>query len=449
MMKLYQKRWFAYLFVISYGVLLSACMSGKVIPTVAQANDYQNIAVFTPYTMPTESPTAVLARTRTLFPSPTKIFSISPSLTPTPTVTSKSLPVSRSTPTSAFQERCAVFENKVPDDTNLLGNLIFRTLRGVYYYDTNSMQKRLFPVSFEGTRDLTISPNRKWLAYTKIAISSNGYTATDRYLHVIDSEGRQVDLSYWIINWQYLLGWVDDQRISLEIPPYPDGTVTILNPFTGQYLNSSYSLPDLSSHGLISHNSDLSGFIYVSASEWGNDTIIYNLATGRLVWKGHTWEELQWFSDGSQVVVLSSNIGQDDRLLSVNIERGEIKKLVGAGSLGISSKRISSIGEFALSPDDKFISVWLSYQTSSTSYTKSLVLIDLVNNRIVDTCMQSDGYVGHAPVWSPDSQWLAVSYLVREEMYSYAHKMVLLNTNSMKAYELTDGIEPIVWMAAP
>lgn len=41
-------------------------------------------------------------------------------------------------------------------------------------------------------------------------------------------------MSYWLLDWQYLIGWQDNQRLIIAAPGYPAGNFLILNPFTRQ-----------------------------------------------------------------------------------------------------------------------------------------------------------------------------------------------------------------------
>ena len=107
--------------------------------------------------------------------------------------------------------------------------------------------------------DFVPSPDRKWVAYTAETYTktrqrydySRYYYYFDNYrlnsltLEVQNAEGRKLDMSYWMVDWQYILGWLDNRHLVLSISKYPAGSVVICNPFTMEWKVFTPSLPNL------------------------------------------------------------------------------------------------------------------------------------------------------------------------------------------------------------
>ena len=93
------------------------------------------------------------------------------------------------------------------------------------------MSRRASPFTAEGyASDFSVSPDGKWLAYLDITREHNGQKG--RVLKVANAEGRHLDMAYWLINWQWIVGWRDDKTLLLFVPGYPGGDYIFLNPFT-------------------------------------------------------------------------------------------------------------------------------------------------------------------------------------------------------------------------
>lgn len=164
----------------------------------------------------------------------TALPTAAPSETPSPTATTPALP--SSTPPNAYAQECITIEDDLPADLGADGALLLYGGRyasvwnnTMFHFDLMSHRRSPLPYS---AVELARSPDGKWLAYLQLGYDGLG-RVSDRFLRVTDAEGRHLNLSYWGLNWQTLIGWQDAEHLLLHVPGQSGSNYILLNPFTG------------------------------------------------------------------------------------------------------------------------------------------------------------------------------------------------------------------------
>jgi hypothetical protein len=367
------------------------------------------IAIVTASAIPSPILTSTLAPTRTNIPDPSVKITYTPIMT--------------------FQEQCYFIDNQILPDKNMAGNLIFNNDSGTYSYDLGKMQLHRFAEIPYYHDQFTLSPDHKWLAYIEVIYAPDGHSSAKRLLQIINSEGRHLDLSYWVADWQWILNWIDNKSLSLEIPNYPDGTVTILNPFSGKTYEIFFTLPDLdkySIHNLSSINSTLTGIVYSGKS---GEEIIYNIFAKTNLFSYSYFPEAIWSTNGREIAVIN-NLG----LILIDLDGNQTQVIVG-------------VENFTWSPDSQLIAFWVGNEKNW-----QLALMDIHSQKVIYTCINDDSYYPDgSPVWSPDSQKFVVNRDVDlgstpQNYYNFETQTVLVDINQRKAYRIPGQMKPIAWM---
>ncbi len=213
--------------------------------TPKPTNTHVPTITLTPTPIHTNTPTP--KSTKSLFAQPTKSSTPKALLTPTNTPA----PSDTTTPIVSIQQKCVTIEDHFPDNINTSGSLLLYDWTTPKWSIFNfQLRQRLsspfptsitpfdyypFAVSEARLAEYAFSPDAKWMAYIEIAFDDSGLRTKARYLRLMSVDGRKQDLSYWSIDWQWIIGWIDNQRIALLIPGFANGTVVVLKPFTGQW----------------------------------------------------------------------------------------------------------------------------------------------------------------------------------------------------------------------
>lgn len=201
-------------------IILTACSARTAIKSAPSAIAQAPAATFTPLAI------AAATSTATQPPAPSK--TPAPSLTPAMATT---------TPTVGYAQVCVTMEQELPADLGASGALLL--YGGRYASEWNNtmfhfdlMSHRRSPVPYSAL-SLSLSPDGRWLAYIQQGYDELG-RVKDRLLRVTDAEGRHLNLSYWGLNWQTLLGWLDAEHVLLQVPGFSGGDYISLNPLTGE-----------------------------------------------------------------------------------------------------------------------------------------------------------------------------------------------------------------------
>lgn len=335
-------------------------------------------------------------------------------------------------PTITVEQECIPIEEQVPDDLVLSGVWVRNEITP---YIENLDEHVDYIVPFEGgglLDEMAVSPDGKYLAYIDYyykSVTEYRKVVEKRILRVIKSSGHSLPMDYWVEDWQYILGWVDNRNIALFTG---NNEVIILNPFTGgwerfqqpQWLNS-----DNSNYWKIPHYSPT--LEWVLARPDYRSLALQSVQTGETVWQADYIDSFTWSADGSVLAVASSKF-------IYMITRG--KQLA---QYHIGNIEADSIRTIRLSPDGRKFA-FTNYDPAVYEY--ELFIFDVTPLKVSRLC--TDGFtVSNIPIWSPDSR-----YIVQEIYDSYYEQFdVLIDTQQMRAYKLISGCcqHRIVWLAKP
>jgi hypothetical protein len=80
--------------------------------------------------------------------------------------------------------------------------------------------------------DMAVSPDGRYLAYIDSYLDDTGNRTKSRILRIINSSGHALPMNYWIVDWQWLIGWTDNQHLAIFTG---SKEILILDPFTGRW----------------------------------------------------------------------------------------------------------------------------------------------------------------------------------------------------------------------
>ena len=302
----------------------------------------------------------------------------------------------------------------------------------------------IYPISPDNySTNYDLSPDGKWLAYLEKSFDNTNNKETKRYLRLMDSDGRKYDLPFWSLDWQWLIGWVNNQQIALMDPRNLEGTITILDPFSKETKELLPTFPHIQSTSSKYHNrpenfyynSSLSHVVYLEeADDW--DTVIYDVNLKKIVWNGDKdmFGKLEWSPDGTKIVFEKYTAVNNKALVRITKDGDE--------TILWKITDIYTNIQFSLSPNSKYLAAWLDYSSDK----RSLSIINMETNEIIDYCI--DGHIAYqfSPFWSPDNKYVAFPVFDdQKKMLS----TVILDKQLGQAYKISDNDIVFGWMATP
>jgi len=308
--------------------------------------------------------------------------------------------------------------------------------------------------------DFAISPNGKWIAFLESTYDAAGKTI-GRYLAVADANGTKSELPTWsFVNVQWLIGWINDQQIALQIPGKPIGTVVTLNPFNGKVdfiPPPTSNLLDIGYGGFypgqVLYDPSLTHVLYVDGLKWEElKYVLKDLSTHQVLWEDEfSYGDIpKWSPDGKSYALFRPDHKVDPLYSSAREYLFQVT-LEGQAS-PLTRTQPMSQEVWSWSPNGQFIAIWLvpvDYHQSNY-YTRSLNVIDLRNNSSIDYCLETDDiFSDWPPIWSPNSQYVAIPIEVNPFEWNYYWKTIIVDIQNNKAYEIMDNVVPVGWMAEP
>jgi hypothetical protein len=353
--------------------------------------------------------------------------------TPTPPPTLESTPTSTPQATVDLLEECIPVEEEMPDDLNLSGIWVrnrgkpyLETMDGSTAYGLPLQGGGIFSTSH---RDMAVSPDSRHLAYIDSYLDDTGKRTNHRILRIISSSGRSLPMDYWIIDWQWLIGWTDNQHIAMLTG---NKELLVLEPFIGKWekLQQPSWLDNLDYYYYGYQGPLYSPNLNAVLFESGPVFELRNTQNGRIIYKKdgylNPWET-DWSADGSALA-----IGRGNFLHLITGDQQAIE--LEADEFGIDR-----FDDPELSPDGRKLAF-------SSQWSGKWFLFDIERGEIRKLCSEQFDYWEPA-VWSPDGR-----FVVQEADKSYLDQVdLLIDTQQLRAYELTSGQyqHRLVWMAEP
>ncbi len=372
-----------------------------------------------------------LDRPLVTMPPPATLPVITDTATPPPTI--EIIPTSTPQATVDLLEECIPVEEKMPDDLNLSG--IWVRNRGRPYLET--MDGRMaYGVPLRGggifstsQSDMAVSPDGRYLAYIDSYLDDTGKRTDRRILRIISSSGHSLPMDYWIIDWQWLIGWMDNQHIAILTG---NRELLLLEPFTGKWekLQQPPWLGNIDYYYYGYQGPFYSPGLEAVLIQSGPVFELRDVQSGKTIHRGdgylNPWD-LDWSANGSTLAI---GLGK-----SLNVITGDQQVI----ELDASKFDIDSVNYPRLSPDGQKL-VFTSY------WSGKLFLFDIKQFEIRKLCSDEFNYWENA-VWSPDGR-----FVVQEADPLYSDQLdLLIDTQQLHAYKLPSGQyqHRLVWLAEP
>ena len=370
-----------------------------------------------------------------------------PTLTITPTrvvpgPTSTSAPV---VPPTALvpTEECIRLAAKLPADLGLSGVWVINEgspyLENIQDHMNYTLPKKGEGLFSTASGDMAISPDGTHLAYIDKFYETVNKRAEQRILRVVRSSGHALDMSFWSENWQWLIGWVDNQNLAIATAK---GEVVILNPITGKW--HIFTQPERIVKSIATeHNAYYYGTasmlaeLYSPTLEWSLERsdsaglTVKNVSSGKTVLETESDAQTVWSADGATLAVVS-------KTAAMIFKKGRLD-----ASFNLSPLGIDYLSNVKLSPDGHKLTF-----SAPRDYKEQLIVLDLAQNRLGRACASGFETAWYAnPSWSADGRFLvAAGYDANSNPVD-----VLVDTQEMRAYLLASGYyqHRIAWLAKP
>lgn len=284
--------------------------------------------------------------------------------------------------------------------------------------------------------NLTVSPSGQHMAYIDSYLSGDPTRTEKRGLRVIRSSGHSLDMSYWPEEWQWVLGWVDDQNLALYTS---NKEIVILNPLTGAW--RTFEQPDW----LAKADNHYYGYRnlpgYSPNLEWvidrtdNNGVSLKDVHTGKTVWEkgGDSWTDWTWSSNNTTTTITSGNT-------IYVVKNGQQTAAFNLDALGYSHPYNISLS---------FDGQKLAFSTSADGdyFDRQLTILDITENKLARLCDDEYSSAWNGPIWSPDGRFV----LQKVHNSRYRAFDVLVDTQTQHAYFSESGYYegPIAWLAKP
>jgi hypothetical protein len=390
------------------------------------------------------------------------------SLTLTLTPTSTPLPSATPTPTAPpqpFQDHCLEVLPTLPQNARSDGVLIlfddYKQPLAVLR-DMKTGQEIPLPEQ-ENIDHLKVSPDGRWMAYwLHQSLPGNAGLSASQVV-IAGADGRPYKLIPWEEGWEYIAGWLDNERVLINKmgkDRYDIDSLIVLNPFTGQRTEFAPIYPQMEGTdptwwnlGRMVFDPTLTRVVYPSYDIGKPRSIVLwdvtnnqHLASVSVILASNP--EPKWSPDGRQVLVEALTSDEPSSAGTYNVELysiafdGQVTQLTHFSDVHPQVYP----DEFSWSPDGQKIAFWI--QAVSEPYKhQQLAVLDMTTGNVTNYCIPGFLY-GRAgrPVWSPNGQQLAVQNLYDEQNNSHT---ILVDIVNGWAARIAEGLTPVGWMVSP
>jgi dipeptidyl aminopeptidase/acylaminoacyl peptidase len=305
-------------------------------------------------------------------------------------------------------------------------------------YEVPTMQKDPYRLS-----DMHLSPDRTTLAYYENFLNANGEYEKS-IMWVTNTRGEVLAQMTLSSRDAAQFHWLDNDHLQIySQKTYRDGTIGILNPYSGEWQQLTNDLPNLFQiryteliPWLVEYNRDLDLVVYLGQSDDGKSgPVVWDISAQKIIWQyldAGTNYAIPLWSPTSKEVAIVTNDGQ----LYVIDEDGLVNQLPELGTQ-------NNVRSFSWSPDGNVIAFWNAYDNFERS---RLMIYDTRTNQVTDFCITAEETSGSDPVWSPDSQMFFAHVPIIKDDGSFSSATILVDIAQNTAYSLSREPKPLEWM---
>jgi WD40 repeat protein len=327
-------------------------------------------------------------------------------------------------------------------------------------------------IAAEGERqsEFAVSPGRKLMAYSRVVLDASEKVVKDE-LVIASADGQQQKAIPWEEGWSHIVGWLDDQRVVINLFKRQENlvqmyaTFLVLDPFTGkrQMLRPDFPavydvprIPDWYGWSITAYDPTLTRVVYpmFTGNGYEHTYVIWDLKRNRILARLDAVFKMasdylpapRWSPDGSRLVVEGSLTTPPAFETFLVSRDGQIEQLT-----NLYAYEKARLSGYSWSPDGRYIATWLNTSSLRETREAELVVVDTLTKQITDYCIRVK-YGGEeygdellAPIWSPGGKQLIV-----QDWYEKDHRRVILvNPGHSFAVPIVEDMEPAGWMLEP
>lgn len=418
-------------------------------------------------------------------PSPTLAPTVAATAFP-PTATDQPDPTPSATlsltanppPAAHLSIRCFAILAERPLTLTSSGTWLFASASNdaVYVQAATGAQRRLTD-AHESRYSFAVSPNGQRVAFRRLVRDAMRIQTIEDTLVIADAADNVMSARPWEAGWSALAGWLDHERLVINIAA-KDGdealakkpaTLVVLNTTTGHQkelapdfpsLNFEYPVPNWANWGVTMYDTTLTRVVYPfdAAGRFDSGYTLWDVPGQRAL--AHVPAGLhslapRWSPAGDQFVVAASQAtGQSwlsFELYSAGREGGEVQRL----TYLTEHYAAVYIQSYTWSPDGKRIAFWFVEEPQGVPFIEHgearLAVLDTETGLVTNTCVPGDHDASVAParvpppLWSPDGTQL----IVENSAANGRGRVLLVDLASETAVVVATEVRPEGWMAAP
>lgn len=322
-----------------------------------------------------------------------------------------------------------------------------------------------------------VSPDREKVAYIRTRFDQPGGKA-DLHLVIAAANGQPQKAIPLEKGWGGIPGWLDDQRLIINIAGKdPDestakkpATLLMLNPFTGERRILRPDFPGIyveypvffwEGWSETMYDPTLTRVVYPSSRD---GYVLWDLQSQRALvnFRSFISHPPRWSPDGTQFVVAADpdlaqhHAGPGFELFSVSRDGKAITQLTNLKAYYPAT----DMWGYSWSPNGSHLAFWLSTNPNAMAIgvedhaTERLAVLDLTTQEVTEYCIPLDKYGGTfggipffasgmtSPIWSPNGQ----QFIVESRYAPDASRVILVDLAQGFAAQIADTMMPAGWM---